>query len=67
MKDLILDLYQLGLTTTQVRQTLFTIDQWLEEFYPSLSQMYQKQLLEQLLQIKTSVLANKKRGIRVSV
>jgi hypothetical protein len=50
MKDLILDLYQLGLTTTQVRQTLFTIDQWLEEFYPSLSQMYQKQLLEQLLQ-----------------
>jgi hypothetical protein len=50
MKDLILDLYQLGLTTTQVRQTLFTIHQWLEEFYPSLSQMYQKQLLEQLLQ-----------------
>jgi len=49
MKDLLVRLHSLNLSTEQIEEILFVIDHWLEDTYPVMSQMFKQQLLSELL------------------
>jgi len=49
MKDLLVRLHSLNLSTEQIEEIFFVIDHWLEDTYPVMSQMFKQQLLSELL------------------
>ena len=49
MTNLLQQLSQLGLSPQQIEKTFFTVDEWLENEYPVMSQMYKNQLLQPIL------------------
>ena len=49
MTNLLQQLSQLGLSPQQIEKTFFTVDEWLENEYPVMSQMYKNQLLQHIL------------------
>jgi hypothetical protein len=49
MTNLLQQMSQLGLSPQQIEKTFFTVDEWLENEYPVMSQMYKNQLLQPIL------------------
>lgn len=49
MKDLIEQLHQQGLTSSQIDRAFFTIDEWLEENYPVLASLYHQEIVKAII------------------
>jgi hypothetical protein len=49
MTYLLQQLAQLGLSPQQIENTFLTIDEWLQNEYPVMSQIYRNQLLQDIL------------------